>query len=117
MCIRDRPTAVPPTVAAPTGEVLNETGAITAGGGSEHTFTVAPGRTYTVVISPSAEFDVDPSYECQSGNSSASGNFDWHWEGEAETFTYTSSGSGTCRVIIGGYQGSAGSYTIVATAR
>jgi uncharacterized protein YkwD len=111
------PTAVPPTVAAPTGEVLNETGAITAGGGSEHTFTVAPGRTYTVVISPSAEFDVDPSYECQSGNSSASGNFDWHWEGEAETFTYTSSGSGTCRVIIGGYQGSAGSYTIVATAR
>lgn len=111
------PTAVPPTVAAPTGEVLNQTGAITAGGGSEHTFAVAPGRTYTVVISPSAEFDVDPRYECQSGNSSASGNFDWHWEGEAETFTYTSSGSGTCRVIIGGYQGSAGSYTIVATAR
>ena len=111
------PTAVPPTAAAPTGEVLNQTGAITTGGQSEHSFPVAAGRTYTVVISPSAEFDVDPRYECNSGNSTASGTFDWHWEGEAETFTYSAGGAGTCRVIIGGYEGSAGSYTIVATAR
>jgi len=111
------PTAVPPTAAAPTGEVLNQAGQIASGGGSEHTFPVAPGRTYTVVVSPSAEFDVDPSYECQSGNSTASGGFDWSWEGEAETFTYTSSGDGSCRVIINGYQGSAGSYTITVNAR
>jgi hypothetical protein len=96
---------------------LNQAGQIASGGGSEHTFPVAPGRTYTVVVSPSAEFDVDPSYECQSGNSTASGGFDWSWEGEAETFTYTSSGDGSCRVIINGYQGSAGSYTITVNAR
>ncbi len=111
------PTAVPPTAAAPSGEVLNQTGAITAGGSSEHTFPVAAERTYTVVISPSAEFDVDPRYECNSGNSTASGGFDWHWEGEAETFTYSATGAGTCRVIIAGYEQSAGSYTIIATAR
>lgn len=111
------PTAVPPTAAAPTGEVLNQTGTVASGGSSEHTFPVAPGRTYTVVVSPSAEFDVDPSYECRSGNSTASGGFDWNWEGVAETFSYTSSGDGSCRVIIGGYQGSAGSYTITVTAQ
>ena len=111
------PTAVPPTAAAPTGEVLNQTGAITSGGSSEHTFPVAAGRTYTVVITPSAEFDVDPRYECTTTTSSASGSFDWHWEGEAETFSYSATGEGTCRVIIAGYEGSAGNYSIVATAR
>jgi hypothetical protein len=110
------PTAVPPT-AAPTGEVLNQTGAVASGGSSEHTFDVAPGRTYTVVITPSAEFDANPRYECQVGNSSASGTFDLGWEGEAETFNFSSAGNGTCRVIIEGYNGSAGNYTIVATAR
>jgi hypothetical protein len=113
------PTAVPPTAAAPTGAILNENGTITAGGTTNHTFNVAQGRTYTVIVTPSAEFDVDPQFDCTlSGGGGASGGFDWNWEGEAETFTYTPpAGTGTCRITVGGYQGSAGTYTIAVTAR
>lgn len=115
------PTAVPPTAAppAPTGEILNENGTITAGGTTEHTFNVAQGRTYTVTVTPSAEFDVDPRFDCPlSGGGGASGGFDWNWEGEAETFTYTPpAGNGTCKITVGGYLGSVGTYTIAVTAR
>lgn len=117
------PTAVPPTAAptqppaAPTGAILNENGTIAAGASTQHTFPVGPGRKYTVVITPSAEFDADPRYTCTSGNSSASGSFDWGWEGAVETFTYDATGNGTCTVTVAGYQNSAGSYSIAVTAQ
>lgn len=115
------PTAVPPTDVppAPTGEILNENGTITAGATTVHTFNVAQGRTYIVLVTPSAEFDVDPSFNCTlSGGGGASGGFDWWWEGAPETFTYAPpAGSGTCQITVGGYLGSVGTYTIVVTAR
>lgn len=116
------PTNVPPTAApttAPTGGILNENGTIAAGETTEHTFNVAQGRTYTVVVTPSADFDVDPRFDCTlSGGGGASGGFDWNWEGEAETFTYAPpAGTGTCRITVGGYLGSVGTYTIAVTAR
>jgi uncharacterized protein YkwD len=113
------PTAVPPTTAppAPTGEILNENGTIAAGGRNQHVFALAPGRTYTVVVTPSAEFDVDPRYTCTAGSGSIQGGFDWNWEGEAETLTLNSRGTGSCTIDVLGYQGSIGDYTIVVTAR
>jgi hypothetical protein len=111
------PTAVPPTTASPTGEILNQTGTIAAGGSSQHTFDTAQGKTYTVVVTPSAEFDVDPRYSCTTGTGSASGGFDWNWEGMAETFNYTAAGSGSCTISILGYEGSTGTYTIIVTAK
>lgn len=113
------PTAIPPTVAptaAPTGTVLNENGTVEAGGTGTHTFAVTQGRTYTVVITPSATLDAEPSYDCTVGNGSASGGFDWNWEGEAETFSYTATGNGSCTVTVAGYGGTTGTYTITATA-
>ncbi|HMT20441.1 MAG TPA: hypothetical protein PKE20_04215, partial [Promineifilum sp.] len=68
------PPAVPPTVAptaAPTGAILNENGTIAAGGTTDHTFNVAQGRTYTVVVTPSAEFDVAPRYDCTTSGGNA----------------------------------------------
>jgi hypothetical protein len=116
------PTAIPATVAptaAPTGTILNENGTIADGGTTEHTFNVAQGRTYTVLVTPSAEFDVDPSFDCTlASGGGASGNFDWHWEGEPETFTYAPpAGTGSCRITVGGYLGSTGTYTITVTAQ
>lgn len=113
------PTAVPPTTAppAPTGEILNENGRIAAGGRNQHVFGLGPGRTYTVVVTPSAEFDVDPRYTCTTGSGNISGGFDWNWEGEAETLTLNSRGTGSCTIDVLGYQGSSGDYTIVVTAR
>ena len=114
------PTAVPATVAptaAPTGTILNENGTIAADSTTDHTFNVAQGQTYTVVVTPSAEFDVAPRYECTTSGGNASGGFDLDWEGVAETLFYTAPGNGTCRITVGGYQGSAGTYTIAVTAR
>ena len=113
------PTAVPPTTAppAPTGEILNANGTIAAGGRSQHVFELGPGRTYTVVVTPSAEFDVDPRYNCTTGSGSINGGFDWNWEGVAETLTLSSRGTGSCTIDVLGYQGSIGDYTIVVTAR
>lgn len=115
------PTAVPPTAvpAAPTGEILNENGTIAAGTTTVHTFNIAQGRTYTVLVTPSAEFDVDPSFNCTlSDGTGASGGFDWWWEGAPETFTYAPpAGTGTCQITVGGYLGSVGTYTIVVTAQ
>jgi len=114
------PTAVPATVAptaAPTGTILNENGTIAADSTTDHTFNVAQGQTYTVVVTPSAEFDVAPRYECTTSGGNASGGFDLDWEGVAETLSYTAPGNGTCRITVGGYQGSAGTYTIAVTAR
>lgn len=110
------PTAVPPT-APPTGTILNEGGTIAAGATTTHTFNVGPGRVYTVVVTPSAEFDVAPEFNCTTTGGNASGGFDWDWEGVPETFTYTPTGTGSCTITVGGYQGSTGTYTIVATAR
>jgi uncharacterized protein YkwD len=113
------PTDVPPTTApaAPTGEILNENGTIAAGGRNQHVFALGPGRTYTVVVTPSAEFDVDPRYTCTAGSSTIQGGFDWNWEGEPETLTLNSRGTGSCTIDVLGYQGSVGDYTIVVTAR
>jgi hypothetical protein len=98
---------------------LNQDGTIAAGNTAEHVFDVFQGRTYTVLVTPSAEFDVDPTFNCSlSGGEGASGGFDWHWEGEPETFTYTPpAGTGTCRITVGGFEGSAGTYTIEVTAQ
>ncbi len=111
------PTAVPPTAAAPTGEILNENGTIAAGATTQHTFPMTQGLTYTVVVTPSAEFDVDPTYSCTEGSFSFSGGFDWNWEGVAETFNNTAIGDGSCTITIAGYGGSTGTYTIAVTAR
>jgi uncharacterized protein YkwD len=120
------PTAVPatamplPTTApvdnAATGEVLNQTGTV-AGGGVDHTFQVAPGRRYTVVVTPSAELDAMMAYRCTAGNGSSSGTVDRGWEGEAESFAYIATAAGSCTVTVSGYEGSTGPYTIVVTAR
>lgn len=120
------PTAVPatamplPTTApannAPTGEILNQTGSVT-GGGVDHTFTVAAGRRYTIVVTPAAELDAALSFTCSSGNSSNSGTVDQGWAGEAESFAYNGTGAGSCTVMVSGYEGSAGPYTIVVTAQ
>jgi hypothetical protein len=118
------PTAVPPTVAptaaAPTGVILNENGTVTAGSEVTHQFSIFSGRTYTIVVSPSAEFDAAPRLECSlAGGGSTTADFDWRWEGEEETFEFNAPGNsnGNCRVIVGGYQGSTGTYTIRVTAR
>ncbi len=111
------PTAVPPTQAAPSGTILDENGTIAAGGAAEHTFGIFPGRTYTVLVTPSAEFDVDPSYTCSTATRRWSGNFDWQWEGVAETLTLTSSADGSCQISVSGYSGSTGTYTIMVTAQ
>lgn len=113
------PTAVPPTTApaAPTGTVLNETGEVAAGASRTHTFNVSPGRTYTTVITPAADFDADPAYECSGQGSSASGTFDLGWEGEAETFTFSPTFQGQCTVTVRGYNGAGGSYTIKVDAK
>lgn len=113
------PTAVPPTVvpAASTGTILNENGTIGAGETTVHSFAVAPGLTYTVVVAPSAEFDAAPAFNCTTNGGNASGGFDWDWEGVPERFTFASPGTGSCTVTVGGYDGSTGTYTIVATAQ
>jgi uncharacterized protein YkwD len=121
------PTAVPPTDIplpttapvsdAPTGEILNQPGTITGGGSGEHRFDTAAGRRYTVVVTPSAEFDPMLAFTCTSDNSTRSGTVDRFWEGGAESFAYDSAGAGSCTVTVSGYEGSTGPYTIVVTAR
>jgi hypothetical protein len=116
----EAPTAVPPTAttaAAPTGTVLNATGTVAAGGTGTHSFDVFPGLSYTVVVSPSAEFDAEPLYQCGTGDGRQEGSFDWGWEGEEETLNFTPTGQTRCNVIVRGYEGSTGTYTITATAR
>lgn len=113
------PTAVPPTTAAaaPTGSLLSKDGnTVPAGGSTTHTFDIFPGRTYKVVITPAADFDAAPSYQCAGQFGSASGSFDAGWEGEAETFTISPNFQGQCTVTVEGYNGTAGSYSITATA-
>jgi len=120
------PTAVPPTAMplpttapannAPTGEVLNQAGSVT-GAGVDHTFTVAAGRRYTVVVTPAAELDAALNFTCSSGNSRNSGTVDQGWTGEAESFAYNGTGDGSCTVTVSGYEGSTGNYTIVVTAQ
>jgi hypothetical protein len=114
------PTAVPPTTAptaAPTGTVLSENGTVAAGGSSTHTFNVAPGRSYTIAVVPSAELDADPRLECTTSSGTFNASFDWHWEGETETFTFPSTGTGSCRITVAGYQGSTGTYAVAVEAR
>jgi hypothetical protein len=115
------PTTAPATepTAAPAagGEVLNATGEVSAGGTADHTFNVVQGGNYTVLITPAAGFDAAPSYSCTMGGASRSGTFDQGFEGEAETTSFGTAGNGTCTVSVGGYEGSAGAYTIVVTAQ
>jgi hypothetical protein len=112
------PTAVPPTAPpAPTGVVLDDEATVAAGASQSHTFDVSPGRSYTTVISPAADFDADPAYECTWPNGNASGAFDLGWEGAEETFTFDATAQGRCTVTVKGYNGAGGSYTIRVTAR
>ena len=112
------PTAVPPTAPpATTGVVLDEEATVAAGASQAHTFDVFPGRSYTTVISPAADFDADPAYECTWQNGSASGTFDLGWEGEEETFTFDAIAQGRCTVTVKGYNGAGGNYTIRVVAR
>jgi hypothetical protein len=97
--------------------VLNEEGTVAAGESQAHTFDVFPGRSYTTVVSPAADFDAEPAYECTWQNGSASGTFDLGWEGEEETFTFDATAQGKCTVTVKGYGGAGGSYTIRVTAR
>jgi uncharacterized protein YkwD len=114
------PTAVPPTTAAaPTGVILNENGTITAGSETVHTFPIFGGRTYTMLVTPSAEFDVAPAATCRFDDGrSQSFDFDWDWEGQPESFTFTATGqsNGSCQLTISGYQGSTGTYKVEVTA-
>lgn len=114
------PTAAPttaPTGGSATGEVLNQAGTVAAGGSAEHTFEIAQGRRYTVVVTPAAELDAALAFVCTTANSSRSGTIDQGWEGEAESFAHNATGNGTCKVTVSGYEGSAGPYTIVVTAQ
>ena len=107
------PTAIPN---APTGEIMNQTGTI-ANDGTAHTFDVATNRRYSVVLTPSADFDVAAQYTCTTGNSTQSASIDSQWEGVAETFSIIAPANGTCTVSVSGYNGSSGDYTIVITAQ
>jgi hypothetical protein len=111
---------VPPTTAAaPTGVILNENGTITAGSETVHTFPIFGGRTYTMLVTPSAEFDVAPAATCRFDDGrSQSFDFDWDWEGQPESFTFTATGqsNGSCQLTISGYQGSTGTYKVEVTA-
>lgn len=117
-------TVAPTTAAATTaptnngaaGEVLNQTGTV-SGGGVDHTFDVAQGRRYSVVVTPSAELDAAVAYRCSTGNGSRSATIDSNWAGEAESFSYEAPGNGSCTVTVSGYEGSTGNYTIVITAQ
>jgi cell division septation protein DedD len=113
------PTAVPPTTApaAPTGVFLTQNGNVAAGGSGSHVFDIVKGRTYVVVVSPSATFDSDPSYRCEGPFGSAWGGFDTGFEGQAETFTITPNFDGKCTITVKGYGGSTGDYSITAEAR
>ena len=119
------PTAVPaateptaePAATGPTGEIMSENSTISAGATVNHTFNVVAGQTYTVVVSPSADLDAEPSYSCQMDGGTASGSFDSNWEGGAETFTYSPTSNGSCTVTVGGYGGTTGTYTITANAQ
>ena len=125
------PTAVPTTAAPPTaapttaepgtppqaGTVLTSEGEVTSGDSATHTFDVTEGGVYTILVTPSDDFDAAPDYSCTMENNSRSGSFDEGFEGEAETATFTATGNGTCTVTIGGYLDSAGTYTIEVTAQ
>jgi len=112
------PTAVPPTAPPPTtGVVLDEQATVAAGASQAHTFDVFPGRSYTTVISPAADFDAEPAYECTWQNGSASGTFDLGWEGKEETFTFDATAQGRCTVTVKGYNGAGGNYTIRVVAK
>jgi hypothetical protein len=80
--------------------------------GIAHTFEVAQGRRYSVVVTPSNEFDVALEYSCQTGSGSQSATIDSGWEGEPESYTYIAPGAGNCTVSVSGYGGSTGDYTI-----
>jgi hypothetical protein len=104
-----------PPAGPTTGELLNQTDTITADSGNAHTFNVVRRQRYTILITPDADFDVAPSYECSGATFSRSGTFDLGFEGEAESTTYSVAGNGTCTVSVAGYEGSTGNYTIVVT--
>jgi hypothetical protein len=87
-----------------------------ANGSNEHTFQIFPGRSYTVLVTPSATFDAEPSYVCTGPQGSASGTFDWGWEGQAETFSLDATFEGTCTITVRGYGGATGDYSITVNA-
>jgi hypothetical protein len=99
------------------GAVLATDGEITAGGSAQHTFNVAAGGSYLVLITPSSAFDVAPAYSCTVQGGSSSGAFDVEFEGGAETTTIDVTAAGTCTLTIEGFQGSTGTYTVLVTAQ
>jgi hypothetical protein len=116
------PTTAAPTTAAPatapqTGTVLSGEGEVTSGDSTTHTFDVTGGGVYTILVTPSDNFDAAPDYSCDMENSSRSGSFDEGFEGDVETATFTATGNGTCTVTISGYLDSEGTYGIEVTAQ
>ena len=97
--------------------MLTGEGEVTGGGSATHTFDVTGGGVYTILVTPSADFDAAPDYRCTMQNSSRRGSFDEGFEGEVETATFTATANGTCTVTISGYLDSEGTYSIEVTAQ
>lgn len=99
------------------GVIVNENGTVSAPSLMRHQFAVVRGRSYTIVVTPSAELDVNPYLTCTTNAGGLRAPFDWNWEGGVETFDYNAPGDGTCTVDVSGYEGSTGTYNITVTAR
>jgi hypothetical protein len=98
--------------AAPTGTILNETRTLAAGESADHTFNIAAGLRYNIVVTPQGSFNVAPRYSCQAGGVSASARFDFYPGGYPDSKSYTAPSDGSRTVTVTGYNGAAGSYTI-----
>lgn len=101
--------------ATPTSQILDEDGIVSANSLMLHRFNVESGRTYAIVVTPSAELDVSPTINCTTDGGDLSETFDWHWEGGVEKFTYDAPGNGSCGVNVKGYEDSSGTYNIKVT--
>lgn len=103
--------------ATPTSQILDENGIVTANSLMLHRFTVESGRSYSIVVTPSAELDVSPTLRCTTNGGNIQVPFDWEWEGGVEKFTYDAPGDGSCSVNVDGYEDSTGTYNIKVTVR
>jgi uncharacterized protein YkwD len=115
---------VPPAPPGPTGPILDATGAVDAATRGSHTFAITQRQLYTIVITPSAELDIDPEITCTvliegsfDGFQSFGVNFHDAGLGGAETFTFEAPGTGDCTLTVGGRDGTAGSYTLAVSAQ
>jgi hypothetical protein len=115
---------VPPAPPGPTGPILDATGTVDTATRGNHTFAITQRQLYTVVITPSAELDVDPEITCTvliegsfDGFQSFGVNFHDAGVGGTETFTFDAPGTGDCTLTIGGRDATAGTYTLAVSAQ